>query len=339
MEFIGQLDEQQKKVQVDILDRKILFLLSKNARYSESSIASCLKISKEVVHYRIKRMQQEKFLTGFITVLNDQRLGKTVHAINLSLHPSPEHELLINRLVNDSHISNVKHYNSLLDLQFSVTTTSLSEFVQFFDELMNHHHHLIKDYNISTILSEQFMGLDFLLDGIEKPLIQEKKGSSFQKEFQSAKTHLPLKLDDKDLAILSALKLNARLPILSISQSLHLSTTSVQNRIQQLIKTGAIKCFIPYISLSNLGYQWYTLHLRTKNLSQSTFTQYVQQHPNIVWMTKRLGKWNYHLNMWVKNNTEFNKVVQELGHTFKDSIIAYDSSLVHKQYKFNQKVE
>lgn len=367
MEFMGQYHEEAKRIELDLLDRKILYVLSLNGRFSESSIAKALKTSKEVVHYRIKRLQKEDFLHGFITIVSDQKLGNVVHAVTLALHPSPEHEKLIAALVAEPQISHLKHYNSLLDLQFGVTTTSLSEFVEFFDRLLNAHHAVIKDYTISTILEEEYLGLDFLLEPAERPTITEKKGPSFQKEFTIAerwgmvgnklnmgssnkltmvsnknnaaiKTSQLFPLDDKDHEILEHLKHDARMPVLTISQKMNLATTSVQNRIQNMITNGVITAFIPYASFSYLGYQWYTLHLRTKNLNQNTFREYLHQHPNVVWLTKRLGKWNYHLSIFVRSNTEFNRVVGEIGRTFKDSIIAYDSSIVHKQYKFSQRV-
>lgn len=184
------------------------------------------------------------------------------------------------------------------------------------------------------------MGLDLLLEkGEGRPMITERKGSSFQHLFASRKLLPgPTELDAKDQAILAELKMNSRMPILQLSQKLKLAPTSVQNRIGKMVQLGVIKHFIPYASLSFLGYQWHMLFLRTKNLNQTSFYQYLRQHPNTVWVSKRLGKWNYNVSIFVKNNTEFNQVVQELQQQFHDSIIDYDSAIVFKQYKFQPRV-
>lgn len=338
MEFVGQFHEQQQEMKLDVIDRKIVYLLSQNARFSDSSIAKALKTSKEVVHYRIKRMQKEGFLCGFITLVADRALGQVVNTVDLQLHPGFEPAELVQKLVSDSRVSHVKHYNTQLDLQFGVTTNSAHEFAAFFEIFLEQHHRIIKDYTISIILEESYTGLDFILDGIKDlPLVAERKGSSFQKEFMDAPEHdyLP---DEKDRTILNALRLNARLPLLQLAQKVHLAAPSVQRRISAMVQSRVIKAFIPYAQFSYLGYQWHTLHLRTKNLSQEQLLQFLRQHPNGVWLSRRLGKWNYHVTIFARNNTEFNAVVQELCRTFREHIIAYDSSIVFKQYKYNQRV-
>lgn len=338
--FIGQFNEESKRMELDIMDRKIMYLLSINARFAESSMAKALKISKEVVHYRLKRLQKDGFLHGFITVLDAEKMGQIVHTINLSLHPFHEHKSMIKQLIGDARIINLKHFDSQLDLQFSVATSTIHEFAEFFDSFLKEHHQLIKDYSHSTLLEEHFTGLNFLLEPAERPKILERKGSSFQHLF-SARKMLPgaAAVDAKDVAILAELKINSRMPILQLAQKVHLATTSVQGRISRMIQQGIIKNFIPYASFSFLGYQWYMLFLRTKNLNQATFFQYLHQHPQTVWVSKRLGKWNYQVSIFARNNTQFNQVVQDLQQHFHDSIINYDSATVYKQYKYESRVE
>ncbi len=340
MTFMGQFQEEQKRIELDLLDRKIMYLLSQNARFSESSIAKALKISKEVVHYRIKRLMKEEFLHGFITVLDEEKLGLSTYRVNLILHPSHSHQQLLDFLLADSRITNVIHLNSKLDLQFTATTATTKEFDSFFDVFLHEHHASIKDYSLSTFLEEHYLGLDFLLENAaERPQIVERKGSAFQREFtERTKNQSSVKLDEKDRQILTKMVMNSRLPILQLSQSLGLAPTSVQRRISMMIQAGVIKNFIPYASFSFLGYQWYFLHLRTKNLNQARFLEFLHQHPNMVWLSKHVGKWNYHLSIFIQNHTEFNHIVQQMREHLGDSLIDYSSSTVFKQYKYQPRV-
>jgi len=337
MEFIGQFHEQKKSMELDLLNRKIMYLLGKNARYSESSIAKALKTSKEVVHYRIKRMQEDGFLHGFITVVDPEKLGLVVHAVHLHLFPSSPHEALIELLVNEEKVTNVKYYNSPHEMQFSVATCSTREFSVFWHEFLNKHHAHIKDYSLSTILEDYFLGLDFLVEPSEQPEITEHKGSSFQKEFAQQKNSAAA-LDEKDYQILEVLQMNSRMPVIKIAQEMRLAPGSVQRRLASLIEGGIIKHFIPYASFTFLGYQWYRLHLRTKNLNEPSFLEYLKQHPQVVWMSKRLGKWNYDLSIFSLNNTEFNQVVKDLHTHLGDSLIDYEPAMVFKQLKYKPRV-
>ncbi|MBI4453296.1 Lrp/AsnC family transcriptional regulator [Candidatus Woesearchaeota archaeon] len=338
MEFMGQFHEHNNRIELDLTDRKILYLLSLNARFSESSIAKSLNLSKEVVHYRIKGLQKKDFLHGFITLINTEKLGYITHSVNVLLHPSYNQQELLNYLLSDKRVTHLKHLNSLVNLQFGMTAATIREFMEFFDAFVNKHHAIIKDYAISTILEDHFMGLDFLVEDIkERPTISEHKGSSFQNLFFSQKKGI-VKIDAKDKEILHHLKLNSRISLVQLAQDVKLATTSIQKRLANLVEQKVIKHFIPYASFSYLGYQWYELYLRKKNIDESSFIHYLRQEPKIVWLSKRLGRWNYHISIFAKNNTEFNEVVQRLQEQFHDSIIAYETSTVLRQYKFTPRV-
>ena len=61
------------------------------------------------------------------------------------------------------------------------------------------------------------------------------------KTIQKEESSTPLKLDQKDLAILRLLQQNARITVKEISDKVHLSTTPVYERIKWMEETGVIK--------------------------------------------------------------------------------------------------
>src|SRR6478735_10437881 len=61
------------------------------------------------------------------------------------------------------------------------------------------------------------------------------------KTIQKEESSTPLKLDQKDLAILRLLQQNARITVKEISDKVHLSTTPVYERIKRMEETGVIK--------------------------------------------------------------------------------------------------
>lgn len=352
MSFIGAYHEAKKHIKLDILDRKILYLLGKNGRYAESSMAKALKTSKEVIHYRLKRLQEEDFLNGVLTMLDPKKLGQTLFSVNLSLHPFPDDQGLLASLVAEPRVNVVRQYNSQQYVQFTFAAVSVEEFVAFFDGLQNAYHSLIKDYNISTILEEHFFGYDFILEGDDQPRVVEKKGSSFQKEFagkegkgkrgKQSKAQQggqnQVLLDAKDKEILQQLQLQGRIALLQVAKNIGLSPSSVHKRLSDLISWGVIRHFLLYAQFSYVGYQWYILQLRTKNLDQAVFLEYLRRSKNAVWLTKRIGKWNYHISVFAKDNTEFVQFVQGIRNNFHQSLIDFDSGVLFRQYKYAQRV-
>jgi len=68
---------------MDLKDRKILHELDKNARISASEIAKRIRLSKNSVINRIKRLEQEKIILGYNTLTNINNLGYTTYDIYL----------------------------------------------------------------------------------------------------------------------------------------------------------------------------------------------------------------------------------------------------------------
>jgi len=62
---------------LDLKDRKILYELDLNCRQSNAQIGKKVGLSKEVVKYRIKRMEEEGIISGYWTEIDSYRLGYT----------------------------------------------------------------------------------------------------------------------------------------------------------------------------------------------------------------------------------------------------------------------
>ena len=55
---------------MDELDRKLLYEMSENADESKNKITKKLRCSREVLDYRIKKLQNEGIITGFQARVN-----------------------------------------------------------------------------------------------------------------------------------------------------------------------------------------------------------------------------------------------------------------------------
>lgn len=62
--------------ELDQIDRKILSLLSADGRMSVTTLSSKVGLSKTPCQVRVKRLQDDGFITGFRAVLNMNKLGR-----------------------------------------------------------------------------------------------------------------------------------------------------------------------------------------------------------------------------------------------------------------------
>jgi DNA-binding Lrp family transcriptional regulator len=63
-----------------------------------------------------------------------------------------------------------------------------------------------------------------------------------------------LKIDDLDIDILRSLNENGRKSFRDIAKELHISLTTVSNRVRALEKSGVIQRYIPVLDATKLGY-------------------------------------------------------------------------------------
>ena len=71
---------------IDLKDRKILYQLDLDARQSLTQVGKKVGLKKDVVAYRVKRMQDEGIIKNFWTVINTFKLGYNVFRIYINFH-------------------------------------------------------------------------------------------------------------------------------------------------------------------------------------------------------------------------------------------------------------
>ncbi len=348
--FIGQIREfnrykqdiVKEAVTLDLIDRKIMYLLSQNARLSHTAIAKRLHSKRETVAYRIKRLEDQEFLHGYLTLIDHRKIGFKNYIVYLKLKTLLNEQELQNYLFVIPQITRLKNCSGTYDLQIIFTVKQEEEFVELFETIINKYYSIILNYEVMDMLEEDFLGLHLLLPKEETKGLHalEHKGSTFQKEFDLV-SHVfdPISLDEKDQQILNILKLEANSSIKKISEQVSLAPIAVENRIKKMIQTGVIKKFIPLASLSHLGYQWWKVFFKFKNLDKQKFFTFLKYHSNVLWYMKLLGKWDYQFSVFAKDNAEFHKILDEIRSEFSDNIINYDSLIIFNQFKYVQRVE
>ena len=83
---------------LDNVDKKLLYLLDQNCRQSTTQLAKQLRIHRNVVLYRIKRLEDTHIIRGYFTDIDTAKMGYTTFRIllNLSNYSKEDEEELIN---------------------------------------------------------------------------------------------------------------------------------------------------------------------------------------------------------------------------------------------------
>ena len=103
---------------LDKLDQKLLLELYKDARQSNAQIGKTLLCSKEVIQYRLKRLEENGIITKYIPIINFSRLGYTIYRLQIKFTTKNQ------KIILTSHsVYWLDYYKSLIqeDLTFTMT--------------------------------------------------------------------------------------------------------------------------------------------------------------------------------------------------------------------------
>jgi Lrp/AsnC family leucine-responsive transcriptional regulator len=346
-DFKGNVSQDIMRQRIDVIDQKILYMLSTNCRISNTAIAKELKINREVVSYRIRQMMDNRLIMGFFTLINMRKLGLFTHMVYVKLKALESEKNIVRFLETHEQVTAVLTFSGRFDLYFEVSTKTLEEFDSFFNGFMKMHASAINEFIILNQLDEFFTGDKMVLDDFSDELVKdlsivEAKGSSFQKEFMSRKTpsggHPEVRIDAEDRKILECLHHDARASLKEISKKTDLTPNAVKARLSSLVENGVIECFKPIISFAALGYQWYMVLLNIRGEDERKFRSYLQFHKNVEWCIRCIGQWNYQISVFARDNREFHEVLNDLRERFSENLISFDSVLVFNQFRFEQKI-
>ena len=153
---------------MNVKDRKILYELSKNSRFSISTISKKVGLSRDVVSYRLNNMIKDGLVPGFTLFVNTSRLGLIKHVIYLKLQNvgKDEETKIVDRLVQEKNIVWVTTCSGNWDIGIIILSKDLVNFNQTFNKVMTICENNLKDYTIETEVEDKSLGLNFLVEGI-----------------------------------------------------------------------------------------------------------------------------------------------------------------------------
>lgn len=286
---------------LDKTDRKILAELDWDARQSDAQIAKKLKISRSVANYRIKRLQEQEFITGYYTVIDASTLGYYTAAIKLDLLNSSvsEEAALEDFLIKHQQVFYL--VDGDYDASFGVWVQDLYALEAFMQELKVRFRHIILKEHVSLFTRVLQYPRSYLL---KKPSTREL--TSFGKA-------QPATIDDLDKQILSKIAQDARVPTVTLSQELNTPAQTIAYRLKQLENKGVIQHYRANINFSKYQYQYFKVDIELNDLSVlSQLKEFATQHPNILYHEETVAGADFEFDVELASKQELLALIKEL---------------------------
>ena len=154
-----------ERIKLDANDRKIIEQLQTNARQTIAQIAKKTRLPRDVVAYRIKRLEQNKVIREHHTSLNPAKLGYPLYAYVTfacyNLEPKQE-ELFVKYLVAQQNTVYVAKTSGNYDFTIGVCARDYREYDSIITEIRRKFTRVIKD--IATQFTIQEYKFDWMAD-------------------------------------------------------------------------------------------------------------------------------------------------------------------------------
>lgn len=157
-----------EKAKLDAKDKKILEQLQKNARSSIADISRTTKLPRDVVVYRIKKLEQSKVIRAHHTLLNPIKLGYPlyVYVLFACYNIKPEEETkFIEFLKSHQNIIYVAKNSGKYDFTIGVCAKDYREFNDVIRAIRQKFTDVIKDIEVLPTIQEY--KYDWMIDLIK----------------------------------------------------------------------------------------------------------------------------------------------------------------------------
>lgn len=308
---------------LDKKDKQILSILDWNARIPISRIAKQTRLNKDVVRYRINKLEKNQILEGYYTIINIAKLGYLTFRIYfdlINLNKENEDKIInyLDKKFNAGQIFSIDGEYQLGIICWERSVYELHKKLTSFKEIFG------------NFINKEELAIFVLLDHYPKKFL-----SNAQKESISLKEEDLVKIKSNDKEILKEISKNSRISSIDLSIKLKIPQTTIIHRIKQLKKEGIILGYRAKINTEKLGYQNYYLEIYVKNAKGiKEIIDYAKHNSNCIYSGQIIPGADVEIETEFRSKIELLEFINKLKEKFKSiKKIRYWSTL--KYYKID----
>lgn len=314
-------------LKLDLIDKKILHELDKYSNISLKKLSKKLKRSKQLIFYRMKRMEHEGLITSYNSIIDVEKLGFLTYRFYIKMRNFNKK----NKELFEKFVANFKDevfvfavLHGKWDYSLIVGVKSTKELHVIWDSIAKKFKSNILIYNFCLYSPIYNFNKLFIED---KEVLERVYGNS-SNLYQAKKS---------DLQILKIYAANTRVPLLHIAKKLKISLDTVKNRLKKLEKEKVICGYKLGIDLTKLGYDNYRVDIYlTSSLRNKEMHEFFKYHPNIYQVHYTIGGTDVEIELFVKNLQHLISIMEKIKVKFSDVIDYIDyfsySSIIRMNY-------
>ncbi len=330
-------------MKLDTKDLRIMELLAINCRFSLTTLAHSIALSKASIKNRIDKLVEAGIIHKFTTLTNISKLGYGEYLLFLKLQnlTKAKEDRIITFLQKHKLIFAILKTSGVWNYLIFIASKDNGHFNDIKNEIIDYCGDNAQDYDVAIWIKDYKFthSIKDMDKGTKASII--KRDPSFSRELllkpKEYKTEKKENIGGKDLEILKTLNKNPRSDLKKIGEHVSLSIETVGYRIRNLIKKGFILGFSCVPDFFKLGYNNYFLFVQTKNLSKENEKEvidFLQKNDFIVIAMKLVGKWNFFTSISARNLEEYNQIVDVFQQKFAKIIKSHETLNIINWYRY-----
>lgn len=321
------MKERQGIIELDKIDKKILFQLDLDSRQPISLIAKKLKLSRIVVEYRMKKLEEAGIIRSYVGFVDPYKFGlvswKTY--INFQNLTKEKEEAVIQYLNKVPNLWWVIRTTGAFDLMFCVLAKNNFEYYKTLTDFQQKFNEVILDIAVTNHINSHWFTRNYFT---------KEQGDFIGNTF--TKEPIIEKLDKIDVRILRIIAANCRKSVVEIAKELKITPRMVSYRLKELKKKEVIVNYRLNMDVTKFGYSYYKVLLSLKDFTRkdiNSLIQFFKQHPNFENCSLSYGPWDIEFELEVKNHAHFNEIMMTLRETFPRIIRKFEYVQIYQELR------
>ncbi len=316
---------------LDKVDKKLLHRLHVNARSPVSQIAKSTGLTREVVSYRMKRLEEEGVIKSYITRINQSFFCEGIGTIAFKLTKFDEKRFneILDFLKKHRAVNWVAELSGTTDIVVTLLYKNSQDLANTISEITIFMGNNLKEHHLSLYITEYKFERQGIIYGkqSEHPL---ERVVSFGE--QKAK----VKIDENDMIILRELAKNCRIKNIELAKETGLSEDMVRLRIKKLEKQKIILGHTIALDINKFGLEAYYMAFQIEKMTRETIAKlsyYAHMNPYIGYCARAAGKYNVILALYAFDRKHFNDLLHDIRKHFGDKLADYEFQLNLQEHK------
>jgi Lrp/AsnC family transcriptional regulator for asnA, asnC and gidA len=311
--------------ELDGLDKKIIAELDINSRQPVTILSKKLHRNRNVIEYRINKLQEEGIIKNFVTLLDSGRLGLTIWNVYLELENTNKkiEERIIQHLNKNKKVWWVAQTASKWNFIYSVYVRDIKELYEIINKFNLEFGKYILNQSLVAHIEAEIFSRSYLVN-------QPSTAITWSKDSKSEE------IDELDKSILRELATNARMSSVDLAEKIGSTERVVIYRIKDLIKRKIITRFRLQLDTSKYGFHFYKVIVNLKNFEKDqdgNLKEYCRNLGNVFHYVNKIGPWMLELEMDCESYEKANELMKKMKEAFPDYIKSYEVILITNEPK------